>query len=170
MAGADELGEQAVVAALVSDSARDDCGMYAEILGEGHDVEWGRVAVCVAVFPCGVGYQSFFGESVGLGFFGVLAGDLAAPQIVVVNKYVAFGVNQRVVSGVYVQGYVRDFVKQAEPEVVYAVVSQGERDDRTAVGGAQGRAVQRSAGQMGQYYEWYSMFGQQLFGKPWAVL
>ena len=66
---------------------------------------------------------------------------------------------------------VGQFVHEAEPEVVDAVVAQGEADDRATVQETQGRAVEMGAGEVALDHEGDAvrMKGEALLGAPRAV-
>ena len=64
---------------------------------------------------------------------------------------------------------VGQFVHEAEPEVVDAVVAQGEADDRAAVQEAEGGAVEMGAGEVALDHEGDAVCGEALLGAPRAV-
>ena len=64
---------------------------------------------------------------------------------------------------------VGQFVHEAEPEVVDAVVAQGEADDRAAVQETESGAVEMGAGEVALDDEGDAVCGEALLGAPRAV-
>ena len=154
---ADELREEAVVASVVADAAGDDGGVDVGFAGESVDCEYGGSFAHGAGLPELWGDECVLGQGVGFVFEGVLSG-----QGEVVDEEVVF-------VAVEMEADVGQFVHEAEPEVVDAVVAQGETDDRAAVQEAQRRAVEMGAGEMALDDEGDAVCGEALLGAPRAV-
>ena len=118
---ADELRQQAVVPSVVADAAGDDGGVDVGLAGEGVDCEYGGSFAHGAGLPELWGDECVLGQGVSFVFEGVLSG-----QGEVVDEEVVF-------VAVEMEADVGQFVHEAEPEVVDAVVAQGETDDRATV-------------------------------------
>ena len=156
-AAADELRQEAVVAALVADAAGDDGGVDFGFAGEGVDGKYCRPFLHRAVAPEIWGDECVLGQGVGFFFEGILSG-----QGEVVDEEFVF-------VAVEMEADVGQFVHEAEPEVVDAVVAQGETDDGAAVEETEGGAVEMGAGEMALDDEGDAVCGKALLGAPRAV-
>ena len=141
----------------MADAAGDDGGVDVEFAGEGVDCQdCGSLADRVVV-PELWRDEGVLGQGVGLFFEGVFAGE----GEVVDEEFVFVAVE--------VEADVGEFVHEAEPEVVDAVVAQGEADDGTAVEEADGGAVEMGAGEVALDDEGDAVFGEALPGAAGAV-
>ena len=154
---ADELREEAVVATFVADAAGDDGGVDVGFAGESVDCEYGGSFAHGAGLPELWGDECVLGQGVGFVFEGVLSG-----QGEVVDEEFVF-------VAVEMEADVGQFVHEAEPEVVDAVVAQGEADDRAAVQETESGAVEMGAGEMALDHEGDAVCGEVLLGAPRAV-
>ena len=127
-AGAHKLGEPAVLALDVSRSAGDDCGVDCQLLGQTYDPHRGKPFGQSACFPSHRRYQGILSQLVSLFLRFVGAVE---PQVIYEGRAV-----------VQVESGVGQFVHQDPPEIVYAVVTQGEPDYRSSVLGFHGCAIQ----------------------------
>ena len=157
LAAADELGEEAVVGSVVADAAGDDGGVDVDLAGEGVGCQDGGSLADRAVVPELRGDEGVLGQGVGFFFEGVFAGE----GEVVDEEFVFVAVE--------VEADVGELVHEAEPEVVDAVVAQGEADDGAAVEEAEGGAVEMGAGEMALDDEGDAVFGEALPGAAGAV-
>ena len=117
----DQLRQQAVVSLIMADAAGDDCGVDVGFAGESVDCEYGGSFAHGAGLPELWGDECVLGQGVGFVFERVPSG-----QGEVVDEEFVF-------VAVEMEADVGQFVHEAEPEVVDAVVAQGEADDRAAV-------------------------------------
>ena len=138
-------------------AAGDDGGVDVGLAGESVDCEYGGSFAHGAGLPELWGDECVLGKRVGFVFEGVLSG-----QGEVVDEEFVF-------VAVEMEADVGQFVHEAEPEVVDAVVAQGEADDRAAVQEAEGGAVEMGAGEMALDDEGDAVFGEALLGAPRTV-
>ena len=125
--------------------------------GEGVDCEYGGSFAHGAGLPELWGDECVLGQGVGFVFEGVLSG-----QGEVVDEEFVF-------VAVEMEADVGQFVHEAEPEVVDAVVAQGEADDRATVQEAEGGAVEMGAGEVTLDHEGDAVCSEALLGAPRAV-
>ena len=130
------MGEEAVVASVVADAAGDDGGVDVEFAGEGVGCQDCGSLADRAGLPELWGDEGVLGQGVGFFFEGVFSG-----QGEVVDEEFVF-------LAVEMEADVGELVHEAEPEVVDAVVAQGEADDGAAVQETEGGAVEMGAGEV----------------------
>ena len=141
----------------MADAAGDDGGVDVGFAGESVDCEYGGSFAHGAGLPELWGDECVLGQGVSFIFEGVLSG-----QGEVVDEEVVF-------VAVEMEADVGQFVHEAEPKVVDAVVAQGEADDRATVQEAQRRAVEMGAGEMALSDEGNAVRGEALLGAPRAI-
>ena len=141
----------------MADAAGDDGGVDVGFAGESVDCEYGGSFAHGAGLPELWGDECVLGQGVSFVFEGVLSG-----QGEVVDEEFVF-------VAVEMEADVGQFVHEAEPKVVDAVVAQGETDDRTAVQETQSRAVEMGTGEMALDHEGDAVCGEALLGAPRAV-
>ena len=129
LAGPDQLREEPVVAGLVSDPPGDDGGMDSQDVREVDHAQGRRLHPDHALLPLIARDQRFLRPLVGLGFSYVVAW-----QVQIVDEAVG--------ATIKVAADVRQLVQEAAPEVVDAIVAQGETDDRRPPREPKGGAVQ----------------------------
>ena len=141
----------------MADAAGDDCGVDVGFAGEGVDCEYGGSFAHGAGLPELWGDECVLGQGVSFFFEGVFSrqGEVVDEEVVFV--------------AVEMEADVGQFVHETEPEVVDAVVAQGETDDRAAVQEAEGGAVEMRAGEMALDHECDAVCGEALLGALRAV-
>ena len=130
----DHFGEQPVVVVLVAHASGDDCGMHDRFLGQ---AECGQAA-----WPCAytAGLPHFWRNE---GVLGMVVGLFFQRVRSANGKVIQEGF---AAAGVQVESHVGQLVHQTEPEAVDAVVTQRERDDRTAILQSECRPIQVGLG------------------------
>ena len=141
----------------MADAAGDDCGVDVGFAGESVDCEYGGSFAHGAGLPELRGDERVLGQGVGFVFEGILSG-----QGEVVDEEFVF-------VAVEMEADVSQLVHEAEPEVVDAVVAQGETDDRATVQEAESGAVEMGAGEVALDDEGDAVCGEALLGAPRAV-
>ena len=134
-------------------AARHDGRMHSHIACEVHHVHRCGALTKAAGVPRISGDQCLLRPLVGLPFARILGGSPGATKRLVVEKRPGVVV-------VHVAPYVCQLVQKAEPEVVYAIVPEGQSHHGGPVGELQRCAIQVCARQVFQSHERDSEFGQ----------